>query len=57
MAKAGNRLIIALVCSVCKTQNYITSRNKINTPEKLTFKKFCSTCRKVTLHKEISKLK
>jgi large subunit ribosomal protein L33 len=56
MAKEG-RPILALVCSVCKSQNYITSRNKTNTPDKLVLKKYCKKCRKVTEHKESSKLK
>lgn len=58
MAKGkGQRQILALICTVCKTQNYITEKNKTNTPEKLVFKKFCKKCRKVTTHKETSKLK
>jgi len=57
MAKKGPRQIIALVCTVCKSQNYVTEKNKINTPDKLTFKKYCKKCRKVTEHKESSKLK
>ena len=56
MAKEG-RPIFALVCSVCKMQNYITSKNKTNTPDKLVLKKYCKKCRKVTDHKESSKLK
>jgi len=57
MAKKGQRIKIALVCSECKSQNYITWRNKLNTPEKLKLKKFCKQCRKRTDHKETSKLK
>lgn len=30
MAKKGAREIVALICTVCKNQNYITTRNKIN---------------------------
>ncbi|MBI2028809.1 50S ribosomal protein L33 [Candidatus Gottesmanbacteria bacterium] len=56
MAGKTQRIMIALVCSVCKSQNYITSRNKINTPEKLKLKKFCRHCQKTTEHKETSKL-
>ncbi|KKS02793.1 50S ribosomal protein L33 [Candidatus Woesebacteria bacterium RIFOXYC1_FULL_41_14] len=61
--KGGAREIVALVCSVCKNQNYITERNKVNMElknqkgSKLELKKYCSTCRKVQLHKETSKLK
>jgi len=57
MAKKGAREIVALVCTVCKSQNYVTTRNKINIEGKLTLKKYCKRCKKVTLHKETAKLK
>lgn len=57
MAKKGAREVVALVCSVCKSQNYATERNKINMEGKLTLKKFCKNCKKITLHKESSKFK
>jgi len=61
MAKKGAREIVALVCTVCKSQNYITTRNKVNMDTKgkgkLQIKKYCRYCKKVTLHKETSKLK
>jgi len=57
MAKKGARELIALICSVCKSQNYLTERNKLNMEEKLELKKYCRTCRKVQIHKESSKLK
>jgi len=63
MAKKGARELIALVCSVCKSQNYLTERNKINMEtkdtkgSKLELKKYCRTCRKVQIHKETQKLK
>ncbi|OGM04579.1 50S ribosomal protein L33 [Candidatus Woesebacteria bacterium RIFCSPHIGHO2_12_FULL_42_9] len=57
MAKKGAREIVALVCSVCKSQNYVTTRNKINMEGKLEIKKFCSTCKKYQLHKESTNLK
>jgi len=62
MAKAG-REIVALVCKDCKSQNYITTRNKVNletkseSGSKLELKKFCKRCKKMTLHKERAKLK
>ncbi|OGG30441.1 50S ribosomal protein L33 [Candidatus Gottesmanbacteria bacterium RIFCSPLOWO2_01_FULL_49_10] len=56
MAKKEQRVVVALVCTVCKRQNYVTNRNKINTPEKLALNKFCRRCRKVTAHKETGKL-
>lgn len=57
MAKQGQRQLIALICSVCHSQNYVTEKNKTNTPDKLALKKYCRFCRKVTEHKETSKLK
>jgi len=52
MARKENRLIIWLKCSECKNLNYTTKKNVKNTTEKLEIKKFCNTCRKVTIHKE-----
>jgi large subunit ribosomal protein L33 len=61
MAKKGARELVALICTVCKSQNYITERNKVNMDTKgkgkLEVKKFCNVCRKVNPHKETSKLK
>lgn len=57
MAKKGAREIVAMVCSVCKHQNYVTMRNKVNMEKKLELKKFCKHCKKYQLHKETSKLK
>ena len=56
MAKKTQRIILGLVCSECKNRNYISERNKVNTEEKLTLKKYCKKCKKRTLHKETSKL-
>lgn len=62
MAAAG-REIVALVCTVCKSQNYITTRNKVNIQTKtggsgkLVVKKYCKKCKKKTEHKETAKLK
>ena len=46
------RDIITLACVDCKNRNYTTTKNKKTTPDKLEMKKFCSTCRKHTVHKE-----
>jgi len=55
--KKGPRMIIGLVCQQCRSFNYITERNKANTPEKLQLKKYCRKCKKHTLHQERQKLK
>ncbi len=58
MAKKGDhRITIGLTCSVCKHRNYVTQKNKMETPEKLLLKKYCNKCRKITEHKETEKLK
>ena len=57
MAKKGAREIVAMVCGQCKSQNYVTLRNKLNMEGKLTLKKYCKRCKKITAHKETTKLK
>ncbi|KKU64865.1 MAG: 50S ribosomal protein L33 [Candidatus Amesbacteria bacterium GW2011_GWA1_47_16] len=57
MAKKGARQIFALICSVCKSQNYVSEKNKLNSTDKLEMKKYCRRCRKHQLHRETSKLK
>ncbi len=46
------RDLISLQCDQCKRKNYMGSRNKKQSTEKYSFKKFCSSCRSHTLHKE-----
>jgi large subunit ribosomal protein L33 len=46
------RDIIQLLCQECKRKNYSTTKNKRRTPDKLEFKKYCSSCQKHTLHRE-----
>ena len=43
---------IILQCPECKRRNYVTTKNKKKTTEKLSFRKFCPACRSHTLHKE-----
>jgi large subunit ribosomal protein L33 len=47
------REIITLQCGDCKRRNYSSTRNKKKQTEKLEIKKFCPSCRKHTLHKEV----
>jgi large subunit ribosomal protein L33 len=56
MAKKGSRILIGLVCESCKRLNYVTEKNKVNTPEKLKIKKYCPACKKRTVHQETKKL-
>lgn len=57
MAKKTARMVVGLACTVCKKQNYVTEKNKLNTTGKLALKKYCNQCRKHTDHKEVKKLK
>ncbi len=43
---------ITLACSECKERNYITKKNRRNTPDRLELKKYCPRCRKSTVHRE-----
>jgi large subunit ribosomal protein L33 len=54
MASKGkeNRIVVTLACTNCKHRNYTTSKNKKNSPERLELRKFCTTCREHTAHRE-----
>ncbi len=43
---------ITFQCTGCKRRNYVSTKNKKKTTEKLEFKKFCRWCRAHTPHKE-----
>ena len=43
---------ITLACGGCKRRNYVTTKNKTNTRERLELKKFCKWCREALPHKE-----
>ncbi len=55
----GNRIQIILECTEHKasgqpgTSRYVTQKNRKNTPERLEIKKYNSTLKKYTVHKEI----
>ena len=51
MAKSADiRPGITLACTECKERNYITTKNRRNTPDRLELKKFCPRCGKQTVH-------
>lgn len=56
MAKKTSRGQLGLVCEVCGKQNYVISKNRVNTTNPLNLKKYCSRCKKHTPHKERKKL-
>lgn len=43
---------ITLACVDCKERNYITKKNRRNTPDRLELGKFCPRCGKQTDHRE-----
>jgi len=43
---------ITLACTECKERNYTTQKNKKNDPDRLEVSKYCSRCKKHTVHKE-----
>jgi large subunit ribosomal protein L33 len=60
MAKSkGNRIQVILECTEHKTSGmagtsrYITTKNRKNDPERIELKKYNSTLKKYTVHKEI----
>jgi large subunit ribosomal protein L33 len=48
---SGERIEIALACTVCEARNYKTTR-KPDQAGRIEKKKFCPTCLTHTLHKE-----
>ncbi|HLL60156.1 MAG TPA: 50S ribosomal protein L33 [Candidatus Nitrosocosmicus sp.] len=56
MAKKGSRIKLGLTCEVCNSHNYVTEKNKVNTTESMKMEKYCSKCKKHTMHKEKKKL-
>jgi len=44
---------ITFQCSACKRRNYVSTKNKKKSSEKLELKKYCRFCKAHTLHKEI----
>ena len=47
------RVNVTLACTECGDRNYITTKNKKNTPDRLELKKYNPILKKVTVHKEI----
>ena len=43
---------IILQCTECKERNYVTTKNKKNTPNRLEMKKYNPNLRRHTLHRE-----
>ena len=50
LTAVGN--LASVKCTECGEENYISSKNKKNNPDRIEHKKYCPKCKKVTLHKE-----
>jgi large subunit ribosomal protein L33 len=48
---AAGRVTVSLACSECKSRNYRTTR-KATQQGQLELKKFCTSCKRHTIHKE-----
>ena len=46
------RELITFQCGTCKRRNYVSTKNKKKTTERLELSKYCRFCRKHTPHKE-----
>ncbi len=46
------RVNITLKCLECGEENYISTKNKRNNPQRIEMKKYCSRCNKMTVHRE-----
>lgn len=51
-SKKGVRPVITLECVDCKERNYTSEKNRRNDPSRLELSKYCSRCRKHTMHRE-----
>ncbi|MEL7172977.1 MAG: 50S ribosomal protein L33 [Pseudomonadota bacterium] len=49
---AGQRIKVSLECTECRRRNYSTRKNRRNSPEKVTLKKFCAYCNSHKAHQE-----
>ena len=49
---SDKRVHVTLECQECKRRNYITTKSKANTRERILLKKYCRWCRSHVDHKE-----
>ena len=53
--KSDRRRIVGLVCAACKQRHYYTSKNTLNTPDKVELKKYCPVKRVIAKQAETKK--
>ncbi|MGH2813164.1 MAG: 50S ribosomal protein L33 [Actinomycetota bacterium] len=52
MGATDKRPFVTLACNECKRRNYVTTKNRHNTTDRLELKKYCRWCRGHTVHRE-----
>lgn len=57
MATKDATIRFGLICTVCGSRNYVSTKNKLENKDKLILNKYCNHCRKHTPHKEDDDLK
>lgn len=56
MAKKGDkRKIIGLTCEACGQRHYYSTKNTMNTPDKVELRKYCPVKRRIALQSETKK--
>ena len=55
MAKGDKRKIIGLICAACGRRHYYSTKNTMNTPDKVELRKLCPVKRVVALQSETKK--
>jgi len=53
--KSEKRKIIGLTCEACKQRHYYTTKNSVNTPDKVELKKYCPVKRVMAKQTETKK--
>ena len=49
---SDKRPAITLACDECKRRNYVTTKNRSNTQDRIELSKYCQWCRHHTTHRE-----
>jgi large subunit ribosomal protein L33 len=56
MAKKGDkRVLIGLTCDACGQRHYYSTKNTMNTPDRVELRKYCPVKRSMALHTETKK--
>ena len=53
--KSDKRKVVGLVCEACQQRHYYSTKNTMNTPDKIELKKYCPVKRLYALQSETKK--